>query len=261
MPDPRTTIQPGSLLIQVINLDRSPDRLKRIGGRLDELGLVWERMPALDGNQLDLHDPALIDRAEFARRHGKLPLPGELGCYLSHVRAVRRVMSSNARFGLILEDDAVLGDSLPGVLAGLMHSDSDWDVVKFSGVHRGHPKRLRALDAHHDLVVMLTKCTASSGYMINRQAALVLGEGLLPMRIPFDHEFDRGWHWNLRVRYVRPYPIRHDQVVLSTINDEEHGRGTKFHWSRRLPAFGWRARNEWSRLSYGLKAWLASGRS
>jgi glycosyl transferase family 25 len=269
---------PDRLLVQVINLDRSPDRLQRIAGRLKALGMTWERLAASDGRLLDLNDPALVDHAEFGRRHGKHPLAGELGCYLSHVRAIRRLLESKADVSLILEDDAQLLDSLPGVVSGLMQCCADWDLVKLSGVHRGHPKRLRSLGDQHDLVVMLTRCTTSGAYMINRHAAQILADRLLPMRIPFDHEFDRGWHWGLKVRYAKPYPVEHDQTVASTINvacaipavtpaapatpsgpSLPHARSAtnaRFHWSRRLPAFGWRTRNEWARLRYGLKVWL-----
>jgi glycosyl transferase family 25 len=258
VPEARPSSLPPRLLVLVINLDRSTDRLQRIGKRLDALGLSWERLPASDGRQLDMNDPALIDREEFGRRHGKRPLPGELGCYLSHVRALRRLMASDAEFGLVLEDDGRLQDSLPGIVNQLMQASTDWDLVKFSGVHHGHPRALRAIDAQHDLVVMLTKCTVSSGYLIKRKAAGVLAQGLLPMRIPFDHEFDRGWHWGLKVRYVRPYPILHDDTVASTISRADSKDNPRFHWTRRLPAFGWRALNEWARLRYGLSAWRQS---
>lgn len=249
---------PVRLLVLVINLDRSPDRLQRIGDRLDALGLAWERLPASDGQLLNMDDPDLLDRAEFGRRHGKHPMPGELGCYLSHVRAMRRVVEAGAEFGLILEDDALLDSRLPEVVRGLLEHTSAWDIVKLTGVHHGHPRRIRALDARHDLVVMLTKCTATSAYMINRKTAELMADPLLPMRIPFDHEFDRGWYWGVKVRYVRPYPVLHDQRVASTINDGGAASlkvNTRFHWRRRLPAFGWRARNEVARLVYGLRAW------
>lgn len=251
------------LLVLVINLDRSPDRLKRIGERLDSLGLAWERLPASDGRLLDTHDTALLDRTEFGRRHGKHPLPGELGCYLSHVRAMRRVSESGAEFGLILEDDVQLGPTLPAVIASLQGCAQDWDLVKLSGIHHGNPRPVRRLDRQHDLVVMLTRCTTSGAYFINRRCADHMGRHMLPMCIPFDHEFDRGWRWGVKVRYVQPYPVLHDQQTASTINESPtpNRRNTRFHWSRRLPAFGWRARNEIARLIYGLHAWWLAGRA
>lgn len=250
-------MQLSPFLTLVINLDRAPDRMTRLAKRLLELDLCWERVPGVDGQAIEWASPNHLDLDAFHRRHGKSPLSGEVGCYLSHVKAIGAFLSSSARFVLILEDDVQLNEDLPIVLNGLQDCPQDWDLVKLSGVHRGTPVKLQSLTDGHDLVVMLSKCTGASAYVLNRRAAQTLASALLPMRIPFDHEFDRAWHWGLKTRSVLPYPCHHDQLVESTINYADRPR-RRFAWYRRLPAYTWRMRNAWCQLIYGLQQWLSA---
>ena len=82
------------VLVQVINLERRPDRLARMRAQLEKAGLSFEVQVAVDG-QLETHEPKFLSK-------------GAIGCWKSHVNAMRRIVESKAPFGLILEDDAVL---------------------------------------------------------------------------------------------------------------------------------------------------------
>lgn len=249
-------MQSPQFLTLVINLDRSPQRLASMSLQLTKLGLSWERLAAAEGKLYSLQDPSLVDLSEFGRRHGKAPVPGELGCYLSHVWAMRRFLETDYPYALILEDDAQLTAQLPKVLDALAESFREWDMVKLSGVHSGTPLTLQTLCAGFGLAVMLTPYTGSSAYVLNRHAAETYLARLLPMRVPYDHEFDRGWHWRLRVRAVTPSPCIHDQHGESVINEQKADRN--FHWTQRWPAVRWRLANQWHRVVDGCRVWLTN---
>jgi GR25 family glycosyltransferase involved in LPS biosynthesis len=89
-----TNSNPSEILIQVINLERRPDRLARISTELQRAELSFETQVAVDG-QLETHEPKFISK-------------GAIGCWKSHVNSMRRIVASNVPFGLILEDDATL---------------------------------------------------------------------------------------------------------------------------------------------------------
>ena len=89
-----TNLIPQNLLIQVINLDRRPDRLDHITTELQKVGLSFEKQTAVDGQLESL-------QSEFISK-------GAIGCWKSHVNSMRRLVQANASFGLILEDDVVL---------------------------------------------------------------------------------------------------------------------------------------------------------
>jgi glycosyl transferase family 25 len=240
----------------VINLDRAPDRLARITTQLSRLGLPFTRLPAVDARQLTPEQQACLDEAAFRRQHGMPPLMGELGCYLSHVEVMRAFLASGASFALVLEDDVQLHDALPEVLRGLVQHAHRWDMVKLSAVHRGTPQPVLEVAPGHQLAVMLSRVTGSSAYLINRKAAeayLHPAHGLLPMRLPYDHAYDKGWYFGLKVRLVTPTPCGHDDQVASTIGAPGQGAPRrKFHWTQRLSTYRYRLGNELRRLAYGL---------
>jgi len=88
-----TNSNASGVLVQVINLERRPDRLARMTAELEKAGLNFEVQVAVDG-QLETHEPKFLSK-------------GAVGCWKSQVNAMRRIVEAKAPFGLILEDDAV----------------------------------------------------------------------------------------------------------------------------------------------------------
>jgi glycosyl transferase family 25 len=175
-----------SIISLVINLDRSPNRLKKISAQLDRLGLNWQRVTAVDGATLNMDDITVLDTPRFHQQHGKPPLPGELGCYLSHIKALEALLSTDHEWGLILEDDADLGDGLPAVINALLEQPQAWDLVKLSGMHSGTPVKAQKLLSGQDLCIALSSYTGASCYLVNRCAAERMSKRLLPMSLPYD---------------------------------------------------------------------------
>ena len=218
---------------------------------MQRLKLPFTRLAAVDARALTPEQTASLDEAAYRRKHGMTPVLGELGCYLSHVQAMHAFLASPADFALILEDDVLLHDSLPAVLSGLMKLSDRWDVAKLSAVHSGTPVVYADVAPGHQLAVMLSRCTGSSAYILNRHAAQIYARGLLPMSLPYDHVFDQGWRFGFKFRLVTPTPCGHDEQIASTIVSAP-GITRKFHWTQRLPAYAYRLGNEWRRLVYGL---------
>ena len=97
---------------------------------------------------------------------------------------------------------------------------------------------------------MLSRCTGSSAYIVNRHAARKYVDGLLPMSLPYDHVFDQGWTFGLKVRLATPSPCIHDEQIATTITTA--GASRKFAWHRRLSAHRYRLGNEMRRVRYAL---------
>lgn len=251
LPTGRHNVGVNSLHTWVINLDRAPQRLARIGAQLDALRLPWTRFAAVEGKWVPAGEQAaLLDRAGFERLHGMTPSLGELGCYLSHVRLMQAFLDSPHEFALILEDDVKPTAALPEVLQRLMAAAGRWDMVKLSAIHSGTPWGVLDVGQGHQLGVMFSRCTGSSAYVINRAAAQRYVEQLLPMQLPYDHAYDRGWVYGLKVRRVFPEVCVHDDQVESTIGTP--GPSRKFAWWRRWSTYGHRLRTEFNRFAYGV---------
>jgi len=242
----------------VINLDRATERLQRISTQLARLQLPFTRLPAVDARALTPAQRALLDEPGYHRKHGMTPVLGEVGCYLSHVEVMRLFLASSADYALVLEDDALLHDTLPAVLQGLMQHPERWDMVKLSAVHSGTPVPVMTVAPGHQLAVMLSRCTGSSAYLMNRRAATAYAQGLLPMSLPYDHVFDLGWRFGLKVRLVTPTPCTHDDKIPTTI---EVGASRKFRWTRRLSTYRYRLGIELRRFVHGLSSVLREKRA
>ena len=196
----------------VINLDRSPDRLAAISAELAaltaETGVEWERICAVDGARIALPNPALVDEKAFRRCHHALLRRGEVGCYLSHHAALTRFLATGDEMGLILEDDVTLsGDRLPAVLGALSACPDQWDLVKLFATHPGGIIPRLDLGGRHRLVSLAFRHGTAAAYLVNRNAASRLAAGLLPMTVPYDHEFDRAWKYGFKLRAVVPFPV------------------------------------------------------
>ncbi len=233
----------------VINLDRAPERLARARAQLDGLGLPWTRLAAVDARALTPAQAAALDEPAYRRKHGMTPSLGELGCYLSHIEVMRALLASRYEYALVLEDDVLLHATLPQVLRGLVASPARWDVAKLSAVHSGTPVPYLEVAPGHSLAVMLSRCTGSSAYVLNRRAAAAYIAQLLPMSLPYDHVFDQGWRFGLKFRLVTPTPCGHDEQIASTIVAAPNRKFAKW---KRLSTYAYRVGNELRRARYGL---------
>jgi glycosyl transferase family 25 len=254
-----------STLVLVINLDRDTGRLAKIAAQLDAIGLPWTRIPAVHGARLSPEERArLVDVQGYGRRHGMTPNAGEIGCYLSHLAAARALLDSPATQALVLEDDVGLTPDVPAILDALAAQPERWDMVKLSAVHRGTPQPVARLGERHHLTVMLSQCTGSSAYVLNRHAAQVYLDRLLPIRLPIDHAYDRAWALGIKVRRVDPLVALHDSLIESTISavaldgspaatgPASTPPSRVYPWHRRFPTYGWRLANELRRVTHGL---------
>lgn len=247
---------PEGVRIYVINLDRSPQRLQDITIQLSKFGLQFHRITAVDGKLATPAQRALLDEKTYQHRHGKTPLPGELGCYLSHTEAIAEFLQSQYQFAVILEDDAILESGFLSVLRYLSGHADQWDMVKLSGVHSGTPVPIHRVDEQYRLSVMFSKCTGSSAYAINRKAAQAYNNGLLPMTLPYDHEFDKGWAYGIKVRAVTPFVVTHNEQAPTTIVATGAG-DRKFRKMQRWSAHIYRLKTELQRLAYAVGQYLS----
>ena len=97
------------MLRLLINLDRSTERLSKVTSRLNCLGIHFDRISAVDGYALDQKTVESItypiDHFETKVRFTRALTAGEIGCFLSHIKCWKKLVSSSENWALILEDD------------------------------------------------------------------------------------------------------------------------------------------------------------
>jgi glycosyl transferase family 25 len=106
----------------LINLDRNPERLVFMRGQLERLGMSFERFPAVYGKELTSAARAMgFSRVRSFIASKKRLSDAEIGVAMSHIGCCRRMIETEERYALILEDDVVLSD---GFLATLSRVES-----------------------------------------------------------------------------------------------------------------------------------------
>ena len=239
-------------LIYVINLDRDAERMASIRANLEALGLAFERLPAVMGKDVPEWEK-LVDLPAYAWRNRlDSPRAGEVGCYLSHLKAMETFLRTDAPWCVILEDDVDVLPACAEVLRSLAEKD-DWDLVKLFNFHSGMPVTKRALAGGHRLVAHLTRTTSSAAYAVNRRAAESLLKSMRPISEQVDHALDRPWETGLRTRGIRPMPVVLAPVAhtTSTIGYQDRSKARRT-LGKSLKLFLARAKKEISRFGYGL---------
>lgn len=191
--------------ILVINLDRSPDRLAHMRKVFDAQGLSFERVPAVDAQNLS---PEEIARWRQGEPNFYELGPGEVGCFLSHRKCWEIAAASPEPFTVICEDDIFLGRNAAAVLGSHDWIPRDAGIVKLEG---SRPKVLLGKRSAGEvdgrtLYPLLRDFTAAGCYMVSRTCAARLVAATETFCDPVDQYLFAG---NL--------PYSHGQPVLQLV--------------------------------------------
>ena len=119
--------------VYLINLDSSADRLAQASAELRKHNIAFERISAVDGRKLDVKTFDGYNSVRSNLYTGRDLIGAEIGCYLSHKKALETFVSSEHEYALILEDDLDIIDDFNEVLAStfqyLETNTVNWAVI------------------------------------------------------------------------------------------------------------------------------------
>jgi len=215
----------------VINLARSLDRRAHITAELKKTGLDYEIITAVDGQDLDLGDPAVIDPSFLSR----IIFPaGSAGAALSHLSAYRKIVDDGLDTALVIEDDAMLPADLLS-LADAVASQLSGAEVALLSVDSPEPcqmSREGAVDLPSQRLLVLpidvSQPRSAGAYVITREAC----ERMVKCRLPIRVQADMWWSFYReglldRVRCVVPLPVEKNPKFTSTIGSYSLGEGAR----------------------------------
>ena len=205
----------------VINLLDNTARMENSEAALDAQNVAFERLDAVNGWALSAAEIAAVyDEKKNRRRARHNMVKPEIGCYLSHIAAWKKIADGTDPGGTVLEDDFQVSGDLKKILE-LLATDAgqDWDIVKLFAFH---PDRKvvsrRALAPGIDLVEPYRVPTCLIGYVIKKSTAQRLVQNSVPFFRPVDEDQKFFWESNLRVALVVPPPIQ--------VGDQQTNTGT-----------------------------------
>lgn len=199
----------------IINLKEAVERKEYMNQQLALLppSLSVEFVEAVDGRVMSVSEQnEKFDSDKFRKRYTKKVRPGEIGCTLSHQKCYRKLIESEERYALILEDDVVVRQNW-GTLVPEIENLLDTDepcILLLSGWY--WYLGTRELKEHYRLARVYDAFLTHS-YVINRVAASLLIE---------QHPFIIADDWF----YVRKKGIRL-YAMLPHLLDQD--------WSGQLP--------------------------
>jgi len=208
--------------VYVINLDRSQDRLAQFQAQARALNLPFTKVPAVDGSHpafsyQPAKAPGAASRyAEPGYKYYRALVAEEVGCHLSHIKALETFLADGFDYGVVLEDDAVFADGFIDKLSRILdrHKENHcWDVLKLHGSKKG----LAVIEVISDGLCLVEHCSVpggSFGTAWTRPGAerfLRAHQEHLVGR-PIDVDIRYPWEYDATVLTVRPPLVSHEDT-------------------------------------------------
>ena len=235
----------------VINLDRSKARLEAFANAADTSGLKFSRVAAIDGISLPIEQWVEFDAKKFGRTNGRIALPGEYGCYASHIKALRQFIVDGGSSCVIFEDDALPGLQTSKIISELASRFENTVVVVRLVVHRHFAfEPLSTLEGN----VSIGQCWfgpngSAAAYFLTRLAAITLLEAVTPGFMPYDTFLERQFQHKVPSFVISPNALPVPQPPNSDIGSTHGGaKYRKWPWYRRSGALLFRTIQLFGRL-------------
>lgn len=199
----------------LINLDRSPQRLAFMRRQLDEIGLPFTRIAAVDGRALAAEErkKRFSGTRSFIASKKRLS-SAEIGVALSHIECCRRIVASKEKCALILEDDVVLLDGFADALSRIesFADPNRAQCIILSGY--GVP----GAESRPEEIVRINSAWCADAYVLTRNAAELILKANDPV-ITVADSFKR-WRKHFGLELYRSFPstARQDDEAFTSEN-------------------------------------------
>lgn len=212
------------------------------------------RVEAIDGRLMAPQDRQGVDVAAFNRNGGRDMLPGEYGCYRSHLRALEQFLADGAPCGLILEDDVVFRPDSAARIEAILAAAPDFGVIKLVN-HRTRLLIGLSQTQEGDTVgrAIHGPQGSAAAYLVSRAGARRLLEAIAIMALPWDVALERSWSHGATVLTTKQNVLDFsDHRQKSNISIGGYRR-TKYPWYRRLGTASARTRDYLARTADTLR--------
>ena len=234
----------------VINLDKSTERMARISERLDELEVPFERIPAVYGAELSQEELETNYDPELNVKQYRRELPcGEIGCYMSHIKAWRMIVKRKLSCAIVLEDDITIEKEFRGFAERLAGSAYSFDIVKFF-CSKKNPNIVSSapIGPNHSLCRFRKVLSGNQGQLITYDGAKKLLATYQRFGRPVDVDIQHWWESGINVLGVFPSVVKRIENVESDI-DSQDTRKNRTKMTGAIKNIGLRLRFEYNLFS------------
>ena len=208
-------------IIYVINIDASVDRLNATTERLAAQDITFTRISAVVGKELSEEEISRHYSKDLnKRKYYKDLTPAQIGCFLSHREAWKRIAEGEGDWGIVLEDDFnVIGD-INLAIETINNLKVSWQLIKLAAYQSRERKVAFSTPVDHrfNLVVHKKPMSGGAATAITKQAAKQLLSATEKFGRPCDTELQHFWETKVKVMSLMPYVIEQDMTFESTIS-------------------------------------------
>jgi glycosyl transferase family 25 len=223
--------------VYVISIARARARLEKMLNGASGLGLDLRPVEGVDGKTIPAAEWTDFNRRGFELRNGRHALPGEYGCYASHIKALEIFLATDAPVAVIVEDDVAFTPDFSDRVKAMVAIMPENSIVKLTN-HRHRGFRARKTSALGD---KLGRCIygpqgSSACYIISRGGAEEFLKAARVMTLPFDRALECGWGYGTHVYVTEKdfLPFGDPDTLVGT---RAEYRGSKFARLNRVPAY------------------------
>ena len=207
----------------IISLAKDAHRRDRLTRRLQEIGFDFTIVAGIDGRAFDVSEQAVYDRKTRLRFFGRDLLGAELGCLLSHRKAIAAIAECDLPYGLVLEDDCVIRDEFVPCMTAIVSMRPPPDLVRFidkDKLYTTRHKVLAPLTGHMNLVRTQGTPGGAYAYFISRTGAQRILKHLQNVYLPVDVILGHSWTTGVDNLIAIPSPVTHAALEDTNIGDD-----------------------------------------
>ncbi len=194
----------------ILHLERATGRRANVETLRARMPIESEILPAIDGARLSPDEVrAAYARSRFAPRYPfALGLP-EIGAFLSHRAAWRRIVDGGLDYACVFEDDAEIdAERFAALLDFLVAARSRWSYVLLPAAGLEPPGAAVARAGEFALLRPHSPPLRAIGQIVSRAAAVRLLSVTAPFDRPVDTFLQMAWLTGVTILAATPTPIR-----------------------------------------------------
>ena len=176
--------------VWVINLKKRPDRLQKIGNRLDQLGIKWQRIDAVDGLNCNLSS------LDISAKDGEIGFLSDStrACTASHYKFWEILISSKYKYGIVLEDDVEFSDDFSDLVCDESWIPNGANLIKLEKFAPSRASTIllgsilsQTLSGTRHIHRMYSRHTGAAAYLMSDEAAKRAIQWNSQYTVPVDH--------------------------------------------------------------------------
>ena len=156
-----------------------------------------------------------VDEEQFLLQTGREVVPGEIGCYASHIAAWRICWASGEPL-VVLEDDVQIADNFAMAIAECERFIDNCGIIRLQTERRGRKKFVRRADNGFSLYRYSKYPHSTAGYVISPRVAEVFCRESAVFSAPVDLFMKKFWEHKQPMYGLVPYPV----------DESEHSRSS-----------------------------------